>query len=145
MTGTTRSESLNNYCKKVCQLLLSKPLGFIEPCRIFFFLTQKFFSSLDFSSYLCSCSCFLLVPTITPSPPFFWPCCPPSKILVPQPGMEPSPLQWKCGVLIIELPGNSLSSLLNTLPQFLLHLFFYFLFYTLIWMIISTLMLSPVC
>ena len=42
---------------------------------------------------------------------FFWPHCMACRILVPWPGIEPCPLQWKCRVLTTGLPGNSLVSL----------------------------------
>ena len=37
----------------------------------------------------------------------FWPHCTACSILVPWPGIEPLPWQWKCWVLNIWLPGNS--------------------------------------
>ena len=42
---------------------------------------------------------------------FFWLCHLACKILVPQPGIEPEPWQWKCWVLTPGPPGNSLESL----------------------------------
>ena len=38
----------------------------------------------------------------------FWPCQLAWGILVPQPGIEPRPLQWRCWVLTTEPTGNSL-------------------------------------
>ena len=35
------------------------------------------------------------------------------KNLVPQPGIEPWPQQWKCQVLTIVPPGNSLEQMVN--------------------------------
>ena len=40
---------------------------------------------------------------------YFWLYCVPCGILVPQPVIEPRPLQWKRGVLTTESPGNSLN------------------------------------
>ena len=39
---------------------------------------------------------------------FFWLCFLVCGILVPQPGIEPVPLQWKCGVSTTGPPGKSL-------------------------------------
>ena len=39
---------------------------------------------------------------------FFWPHCTVCWILVPWPGIEPSPQLWKHGVLTTGLPANSL-------------------------------------
>ena len=41
---------------------------------------------------------------------FFWLHHAACRILIPWPGIEPHPLQWKHGVLITGLPGNSDSS-----------------------------------
>ena len=38
---------------------------------------------------------------------FFWPCHVVFGILVPRPGIEPGPQQWKYGVLTTGPPGNS--------------------------------------
>ena len=46
---------------------------------------------------------------------FFWPHPAACRILVPRPGTEPVPLQWKHGVLTTGLPGNSLK--LFSCPQ----------------------------
>ena len=42
-----------------------------------------------------------------------WPHLMAYRILVPQPGIESGPRQWKCRVLTTGPPGNSLVSLLN--------------------------------
>ena len=39
---------------------------------------------------------------------FFWPCGMADGILVPPPGIETGPWQWKCWVLTTGPPGNSL-------------------------------------
>ena len=38
---------------------------------------------------------------------FFQPCCTASRILVPQPGIEPGPCEWKHQILTTGPPGNS--------------------------------------
>ena len=43
----------------------------------------------------------------------FWPGYVACRILAPQPGMEPGPLQWNCRVLTPGLPGNSLIFILK--------------------------------
>ena len=42
---------------------------------------------------------------------FFWPCLGACKIWIPQPGIKPGSWRWKCWVLTIGPPGNSLSAI----------------------------------
>ena len=51
---------------------------------------------------------------------FLWPYCMACRVLVPWPGIEPRPWQWKHQVLTTGLPGNSLN--LSNLWQFLYNL-----------------------
>lgn len=42
---------------------------------------------------------------------FFWPCC---AVLVPQPGLNPGPWEWKCWALTLDPQKSSLQSWLST-------------------------------
>lgn len=61
---------------------------------------------------------------------YFWPHLEACEIFIPQPGIEPVPLQWKCGVLTNGLPEKSLiptleSSFSRKQPRFIYYTWLY--------------------
>ena len=95
--SSPKSCSLNGQCYLVvlCLVVLKKNL------EVFFHIIFKWQS-------------------LSTSPFFFWLYHAACRILVPQPGIEPKPQQWKCQVLTTGLPGNSL------LFYFFIFLFLFF-------------------
>ena len=68
------------------------------------------FYPLSFLSIFTSSHRSFLLSSIFPSL-LFWPCHAACEMLVPWPGTDPRPWQWKCQVLTTKLPENSLFSL----------------------------------
>ena len=77
--------------------------------RIYFWFLLRFSNSLLIFPF-CSYIIFLnsSVSSFSSLSKFFWSCHVAFGILLPWPGVERGPLQWKCQVLTIGPPGNSL-------------------------------------
>ena len=81
------------------------------PILVFIFSTFFPFFWLEVSLFVCLFFMFVC---------FFWPRCVACRILLPLPGIEPGPRQWKHQVLTTGPPGNSLARVFKASPKYVI-------------------------